>query len=61
MKQEWIALSIVFFTFGVLALRFFRSVLAGPFSRWLLNQGRIKWALFIRKQGEKKPGCSNCK
>lgn len=48
MIQEKVVFAVVFVAFATLAWRFFRGVVAGPLSEWLLKRGKVKWAMKMR-------------
>jgi hypothetical protein len=59
LNQETITFIIVGITALVVLVGFYRSMLAQPFSQFLLRRGKIKLAMKIRSQS-KGAGCDNC-
>ncbi|MBC7690563.1 MAG: hypothetical protein H7222_02245 [Methylotenera sp.] len=57
--QEVIAFGIVALAVLSLAIRFYRSYLAGPVSGWLLGRGKVKWAMRVKAQSAG-GSCGNC-
>lgn len=64
MNQEWIALALVGVSAGRLIYLVFQRYLARPLAQWLLQKGKVKWAMFIRHRwsqrtpmGSSQPTC----